>query len=259
MEIIIGIFVFALGLIIGSFLNVCILRIPEERSIAKGSSSCMDCGSRLTARDLVPLFSYIFLRGKCRHCGKKISPIYPAVESLTGVLFLLLYLCFGLSYQLLVYMALISILIVISFIDYRRMIIPNGLVIALLIIGVVQLAATIITGVFGDWLDYVIGFFAGGVPLLLIMLFCTYLLKKDAFGGGDLKLMAAAGLIIGWRLIITSYTIGIILGAIAGVILLATGKKKRGDQIPFGPFLSIGIAASVFIGNALINWYVGLL
>jgi leader peptidase (prepilin peptidase)/N-methyltransferase len=105
----------------------------------------------------------------------------------------------------------------------------------------------------------VIGLFAGGFPLLLIALFCSFALKKEAFGGGDVKLMAAAGLVIGWRLVITSYVIGIITGAIFGVILLATGKKKRGDEIPFGPFLSLGIAASVFFGNELINWYLGLI
>jgi leader peptidase (prepilin peptidase) / N-methyltransferase len=259
MEIFTGVFIFVFGLIIGSFLNVCILRIPGERSIVVGSSSCMDCGARLTVIDLVPLFSYLFLRGKCRHCGKKISPIYPVVESLTGVLFLLLYLWYGLDYRIIVFAALIAILIVISFIDFRHMIIPDGLVIAVLIIGLIQLGITVFTGVFGNWLDYVIGFFAGGVPLFLIALFCTYLLKKEAFGGGDVKLMAAAGLVIGWKLTITSYLIGIILGAFVGVILLATGKKKRGDQIPFGPFLSIGIAASVFFGEALINWYLGLL
>jgi leader peptidase (prepilin peptidase) / N-methyltransferase len=266
MEIIIGIFIFALGLIIGSFLNVCILRIPEERSIVAGSSSCMDCGAKLTAVDLVPLFSYLFLRGKCRHCGKKISPIYPIVESLTGVLFLLLYIKFGLFYpptllsifSFVIYMAFIAILIVISFIDYRHMIIPNGLIIALLILGVVQIAITLITGDFKSWIACVIGFFAGGVPLLLIALFCEYVLKKEAFGGGDVKLMAAAGFLTGWKLTITSYLIGIILGAIVGVILLASGKKKRGDQIPFGPFLAIGIAASIFFGDVLINWYLGL-
>lgn len=259
MEFVAGIFVFIFGLIIGSFLNVCILRLPEGRSIVVGSSSCMTCNTRLTVIDLVPLFSYLFLRGKCRHCGQKISPIYPVVESFNAVLYVLLYLKFGLSYSLLVNMALVSILIVISFIDFRHMIIPNGLVIALIIVGIIQLAATIITGVFGYWLGFIIGFFAGGIPLLLIALFCCFILKKEAFGGGDIKLMAAAGLIIGWKLTITSYIIGIVLGAIAGLILILTGKKKRGDEMPFGPALALGITVSVFFGEALINWYMGLL
>ncbi len=254
-----GAFIFIFGLLIGSFLNVCILRLPEGRSIVVGKSSCPGCGAGLTVIDLVPVFSYLFLRGKCRHCGQRISPLYPTVELLTGVMFLLLYIKFGLTYVLLVYAALIALLIAIAFIDWRKMIIPDGLVISMLVVGVIQLAVTIFTGVFGVWLDYVIGFFAGGVPLLLIAIFCLYVLKKEAFGGGDIKLMAAAGLVIGWKLVITSYLIGIVTGAVFSVILLSTGRKKRGDEIPFGPFLSLGIVVSVFFGNEIINWYLGLL
>lgn len=258
MEIIAGVIIFLFGLIIGSFLNVCILRLPEGKPISRGRSACPGCGATLSPPDLVPLFSYLILRGKCRHCGMKISPLYPAVESLTGVLFVLLFIAAGLSWQLLVYMALTAILVAAAFTDWRTMTIPDGLIIALLIVGAVQLAATILTGVFGNWLDYVIGFFAGGVPLLLLALLFTYVFKKEAFGGGDIKLMAAAGLITGWELVVTSYIIGIILGGIAGVVLLASGKKKRGDEMPFGPYLAIGILASVFFGNALINWYLGM-
>jgi leader peptidase (prepilin peptidase)/N-methyltransferase len=259
MELFFGICVFLFGMIIGSFLNVCILRLPESRSIITGPSSCPACGTQLTARDLVPVFSYIFLRGKCRHCGKRISAQYPLVELMAGVLFLLLYVKFGLAWQLPVNAALVSILIVVALIDWRHMEIPNGLVIALLVLGAVQLAATIFTGVFGNWTSYVIGMFAGGLPLLLIALICQLMLKKEAFGGGDVKLMAAAGLVIGWKLVITSYAIGIISGAVFGVILLLTGSKKREDAMPFGPFLALGITASVFFGNDLINWYLGLI
>lgn len=259
MELYYGVCVFLFGMVIGSFLNVCILRLPEQKSIIVGPSSCSACGTQLTARDLVPVFSFIFLRGKCRHCGKRISAQYPLVELLTAVLFLLVYLKFGISWRLPVFAALLSILVVAALIDWRHMEIPNGLIIAILVLGVIQLAASIFTGLFGSWTSYVIGLFAGGLPLLLIALLCRLILKKEAFGGGDVKLMAVAGLVIGWKLVITSYVIGIITGAIFGVILLATGKKKRGDEIPFGPFLSLGIAASVFFGNELINWYLGLI
>ncbi len=259
MEIYIGVLVFFFGIITGSFLNVCILRLPEKRSIVFGPSSCPDCGVRLTAIDMVPVLSFIFLRGRCRHCGKKISAQYPAVELLTGALFLMLYIKLGLHWQLLVFAALIAVLIVISLIDWRHMEIPNGLIVALLIIGALQLAATLLFGVFQDWTVYAIGLFAGGLPLWLIALFCAYVLKKEAFGGGDVKLMAAAGLIVGWRLVITSYIIGIVAGALFGVIMLGSGRKKRTDEMPFGPFLSLGIMASVFFGDELINWYLGLL
>lgn len=258
MEIAIGILACILGVVIGSFLNVCIYRLPKEESIASSPSACQSCGHRLTAIDMVPVLSYIILGGKCRHCKAKISVQYPIVEALTGILFLLLYLKFGLTYHTLVYAALAALLIVISFIDFAHMIIPNGLVIAGLVVGAVQLITTVFTGYFGPWLVYIIGFFAGGLPLLLIGLFCALVLKKEAIGGGDIKLMAFAGLILGWRLTIPAYLIGIVLGAIISVVLMAAGIKKRGDEIPFGPFLCIGIMASVFFGNELIVWYMGL-
>jgi leader peptidase (prepilin peptidase)/N-methyltransferase len=259
MEIYAGIIIFVFGIIIGSFLNVCILRLPENRSIVNGPSSCPGCGTRLKALDLVPVFSYIVLRGKCRYCKKKISAQYPAVEFLTGALLLLLYIRFGFTCALPAFAALVCVLIVLTLIDWRHMIIPNGLVIVMFVIGVLQLAASFFVTGLESWLDYVIGFLAGGVPLLLIALFCSYVLKKEAFGGGDIKLMAAAGLIIGWKFVITSYIIGIVTGAVFSVILLSTGRKKRGDEIPFGPFLSLGITASIFFGNELINWYLGLM
>lgn len=259
MEIAVGILIFIIGITFGSFLNVIIFRVPNEESIASSPSACQGCGHRLTAIDMVPIFSYVFLRGKCRHCKAKISPQYPIVEALTGILFVLLYLKFGLAYELIVFAALAALLIAISFIDFKHMIIPNGLIIAMLVVGAAQLIVTIFTGYFGYWLDYVIGFFAGGVPLFLIGIFCMYVLKKEAVGGGDVKLMAAAGLIIGWKLVIPAYLIGIILGAIISILLIATKRKKRGDEIPFGPFLCIGVMASVFFGQELINWYLGLL
>lgn len=270
MNIAIMVLIFLLGIVIGSFLNVCIYRIPKEESIAKNGSACSSCGAKLTFLDLIPVLSYLVLRGKCRHCKAKFSPQYPIIEALTGVLFLLLYLKFGLNYVIIVYAALIAILIVITLIDYRHMIIPNGLVIAGLVVGVAQLLVSIfIPGVFAfagidhilldnTWLDYVIGFFAGGLPLLLIALFSTFVLKKEAIGGGDIKLMAFAGLILGWKLLIPAFFIGIVFGAVVSVVLMASGKRKRGDEIPFGPFLCFGVVVSIFFGSELINWYLGM-
>ncbi len=259
MEALTGTLVFIFGTLIGSFLNVCIYRLPLERSIVREPSSCPSCGARLSAFDMVPILSYALLLGKCRRCKARISPIYPAIEALTGTLYLLLYIKLGLVWVLPVYAALISLLIVAAFIDMRHMIIPNGIVIAGLFVGVVQLAAAIITGMFGPWHSYVIGFFAGGLPLLLIALLAGLVLKKEAMGGGDIKLMAFCGLIIGWKLIIPAYLIAFIAGALITVLLIAAGRKKRGDAIPFGPFLALGTVASVFIGNELIDWYLGLL
>ncbi len=259
MEPIIGILIFIFGTIIGSFLNVCIYRLPLGLSLARKPSSCPACGRRLGAFDLVPVLSYVWLGGKCRGCKQKISAAYPLIEALTGILFLLLYLRFGLSPVLPVYAALISLLIVIAVIDMRHMEIPNGLVIAGLTVGFIQLAITAATGLFDPWHSYVIGFFVGALPLLLIALLGALLFKKEAMGGGDIKMMAFCGLITGWRLVIPAYFIGIFTGAILSIILIAAKQKKRGDAIPFGPFLALGVTVSVFFGNELINWYLGLI
>jgi leader peptidase (prepilin peptidase)/N-methyltransferase len=259
MEILGGVFIFIFGLIIGSFLNVCIYRLPLKKSIVTSPSACPGCGCRLKPPDLIPVFSYLFLGGKCRYCKAKISAQYPVVELLNGMLYALLYIRFGLEWVLPAYMALFSLLIVITMIDFKHMEIPNGLVIAGLAVGAAQLAASIFTPYFDAWHSYVIGFFAGGLPLLLIALFCAYVLKKDAMGGGDIKLMAFAGLIIGWKLVIPAYLIGIVAGALAGVALMALRKKRRTDAMPFGPFLSLGVVLSVFFGQALTDWYLGLI
>ncbi len=259
MDAAIGVIIFIFGAIIGSFLNVCIIRLPDSRSIVSGASACPSCGAKLTPVDLIPLLSYLVLRGKCRRCKVKISLIYPIIEAFTGALYLLLYLRFGLEWQLLIYMALFSLLIVISAIDLKTMEIPNGLIIAGLTVGAIQLIVTVFTGLLSSWPSYVIGFFAGGLPLLLIAFIAAFLLKRDAMGGGDIKLMAFCGFIIGWKLVIPAYLIGIISGAIISVVLMAVGRKKRGDEIPFGPFLSLGVVLSVFFGDALIDWYLGLM
>lgn len=259
MEILIGTLIFIFGTLIGSFLNVCIYRLPLGRSIVRERSSCPKCGAKLGAFDLLPVAGYALLRGKCRKCKARISPVYPAVEALTGALYLLLYIKFSMSFSFGVYAALISLLIIAAFIDFSHMIIPNGVVILGLVLGIVQLIATAVTGAFGPWLDYVIGFFAGGVPLLLIALLARLFLKKEAMGGGDIKLMAFCGLIIGWKLIIPAYLIGFVAGALASVLLIGLGRKKRGDEIPFGPFLALGVLISIFIGSELIDWYIGLL
>lgn len=259
MELLTGVMIFILGIVIGSFLNVCIFRLPLGKSVATSPSACPACQHRLGPLDLIPVLSYLLLRGKCRYCKAKISAQYPLVEAANGVLWTLLYMRFGLVWPLLVYMALVSLLVVISVIDLKHMEIPDGLVVAGLILGAAQLMASVFTMHFDVWHSYVIGLFAGGLPLLLISLFCLYVLKKDAMGGGDIKLMAFAGLVIGWKLVIVAYIIGIFSGALIGVFLMTSGKRKRSDAIPFGPFLSLGVVLSVFFGHDIINWYLGLL
>lgn len=243
-------FALVFGLVFGSFLNVCICRIPVGQSIAKASSYCPNCGKPLKPIDLIPVLSYFFLRGKCRYCGEKISFQYPAVELLTGGLFVLAFYFFGLAWMTPVSWALICVLIVASVIDIRTMEIPDSLSIVLLVVGV---ACFFIPGLL--WWERLLGAVCAALPLLLI----TLISRGRAMGMGDVQLMAAVGLILGWRLSLFSLLAAVVIGAIVGVILIAAHKKGRKDAIPFVPMLSAGVLLSLFAGDAIISWYASLL
>lgn len=250
MSIYFAVLVFILGLLVGSFLNVCIFRIPLRQSVVTTPSHCGACGKRIRSHDLIPVLSYLLLGGKCRFCGEKISLRYPMVELLNAAAYLLIYQACGLSIQFMGFSLLASSLIVIAFIDYDHKIIPDGVV--LLLIG-----AGVIYSVFArdiTWLDRLIGFFAASLPLYLILL-----LSKGGVGGGDIKLMAAVGIYLGWKLTLLSLLIGAVLGSIVAVILLIMKRKTRKDEIPFGPALAVGIMAAALYGNRLLDWYLGLL
>lgn len=233
------------GLLIGSFLNVCIYRIPRKESIVFGRSHCAGCSAEIAPRDLIPVLSYLFLGGKCRSCKAKISQRYPLVELLNGILYALVYLRFGFSLKTLVLAALVSVLIAVSGIDIDTREIPNGLVIALLILG----AASFFTG--GVlWWERLIGFAAASGILLLLAL-----VWRDSMGGGDIKLMAAVGLILGWKLILLALLMAFILGGAYGAALLLLKKAARRDSIAFAPALSAGIVFAALFGEALLRWY----
>lgn len=235
-----------LGLIFGSFLNVCIYRIPKKESIVFGHSHCMSCGSNLTPLDLVPVFSFIFLGGKCRHCGARISPRYPVVESLNAALWVCAFFTFGLSFRTITAAAFISGLIVLTFIDIDTKTIPNGVVIYLLAVGAVNCFADTSEPFYWK----IIGVFAGGLPLLIIAL-----ASRGGMGGGDVKIAAAAGLLLGWKLSLFALLAAFVTGAVFGVIYMAAAKKSGKTQIPFAPFLSAGMLIALFFGNPLINLY----
>ena len=210
---------FILGTAIGSFLNVVIIRVPRKEPISgtHNRSHCMSCGHQLGTLDLVPIFSYIFLGGKCRYCKSRISPRYWIVETLTAIAFTLSVVVLGLSLSLLISFVLIGALVVASGIDIDRMEIPYGCSIVVAALGV---AATIMSVFTNDmpWYDHLIGAVAVSVPFAVLAMF-------GAMGGGDVQLMAAAGLLLGWKNIIPAAAIGIILGAIGGMIELLTVPK----------------------------------
>lgn len=240
--------VFLYGIIIGSFLNVCILRIPQKESIVTVGSHCMKCNEKIKWYDLIPLFSYLFLQGKCRNCKAHISAQYPIIEGLNGVLYVALFAINGFSLETAIYCLLTSALIVLSVIDYRTMIIPPSINITILILGCLHIAID-----YDNWMDYVIGFFA--VSLFLAL--CFAITKGRGIGGGDVKLMAAAGLCVGWENIVFGLVIGCIIGSIIQIVIMIV--KKEGRKFAFGPYLSAGIFISLFIGKNFFTWYLSLL
>lgn len=240
--------IFLFGIVIGSFLNVCIYRIPKHEDIVKTRSHCMSCGYQLKWYDLVPVFSFLCLRGKCRKCGTKLSVQYPLVETANGILYVLITWIHGMTITALLYCLLISALIVISVIDFRTLEIPIGLNIFILILGIARVATD-----FQNVWDYVIGFLA--VSLVLAVLY--YATKGTAIGGGDVKLMAVCGLVLGWKLIVLSFFVGCILGSVIHVIRMKAFGADR--VLAMGPYLSLGVLVSVLCGNPLLQWYLGLL
>ena len=238
------ILVFFFGITVGSFLNVCILRIPEHESIVSGSSHCMSCGKRLKWYELIPLFSFLALRGSCSKCKAKISPQYPIIEALNGFIWVLVFYKLGLTLEALVACLFASTLIVLSLIDIRTREIPAGTTIFILVLGV---AATLLD--LQNWLTHLIGLVAVSLPLFLIFV----LSGGRGIGGGDIKLMAGCGLLLGWKLVVLGFFFGCIAATIIHIALMAVKKVDR--TLSFGPYLSIGVFTALLWGTPLINWY----
>ncbi|MBQ2800950.1 MAG: prepilin peptidase [Lachnospiraceae bacterium] len=236
--------IFIYGIVIGSFLNVCIYRIPKGENIAKVRSHCMDCGYQLKWYDLIPIFSCLCLGGKCRKCKTHISIQYPMVELANGILYLLVFMVNGFCASSFLYCFLVSALIVISVIDFRTYEIPFGINVFIFILGIIQVIID-----YENWLDYLIGFFAVSIFMQIVI----WLTKGTGFGGGDMKLMAAAGLLLGWKRIVLAFLLGCIVGSICHVIRMKVTKEDH--VLAFGPYLSIGILLAALWGNKMIYWY----
>lgn len=239
---------FFFGIVIGSFLNVVIYRVPKHEDIVVTRSHCMKCGYQLAWYDLIPIVSYLMLRGRCRSCGTKLSVQYPLIEGLNGVLYVLIAVINGLNVDSLLYCLLISALITLSVIDWRTYEIPIGINVFILALGLIM---TVIH--YDDWLNHVIGLFAVSVFIYIIILAT----KGRGMGGGDMKLMGAAGLLLGWKEIILSFILGCILGSVIHVIRMRVTKAEH--TLAFGPYLSLGILITVLFGQTILNWYMGLL
>jgi len=264
MQLIITIYIAVFGLVIGCFLNVCIYRIPTSQSIIRPPSHCTSCGTRLRPLDLVPVFSYIFLRGKCRYCGKNVSARYPMVEGLTAAVFVLLYFRFSFSVEFLAATFFSCILICVAFIDFDLKIIPNGLVISGLIISGALFVYNLFYAVslYGDraWYNPLIGMLFGSLVLLLISIVGSLVYKSDdAMGMGDVKLLAVVGLFLGWRLTMVALFAAVILAAIVSLVLILFKKLNSKSAVAFGPFISIGAFIATLYGWNIIELYLGFI
>lgn len=236
--------IFIFGIVIGSFLNVCIYRIPEKEDIVKTSSHCMSCGYHLKWYDMIPLLSFLALRGKCRKCGAKLSVQYPLIEAANGILYVCIVWTGGLSIDSLLYCLLASALLVLSVIDFRTYEIPFGINLFILALGLVRVATDA-----SNILNYLTGLLA--VSIVLAILY--YATGGRAIGGGDVKLMAACGLLLGWKLIIFAFLLGCVLGAVIHVIRMKVSGEGR--VLAMGPYLSMGVLIAALWGERMINWY----
>lgn len=237
--------IFLFGIVIGSFLNVCIFRIPKKEDIVKTSSHCMSCGYHLKWYDMIPVFSFLALRGKCRKCGAKLSVQYPLIEAANGILYVCIVWTGGLDIESLLYCLLASALLVLSVIDFRTYEIPFGINLFILALGLVRVVTD-----FSNILLYLAGLLA--VSIVLAVLY--YATGGKAIGGGDVKLMAACGLLLGWKLIILAFLLGCVLGALIHVIRMKISGEGR--VLAMGPYLSLGVMIAALWGEQMITWYV---
>lgn len=244
---------FVLGAVVGSFLNVCIYRIPAGVSIVSPPSSCPSCGQRIRWYQNIPILSYLFLLGRCASCKVRISSRYPFVEALNGSLFCLVLYQFGFHPATLVYWVLAAALVTISFIDLDHQIIPDVISLPGIVLG---LAFSFLVPWVG-WLNSLVGVLVGGGSLYLIALAYELLTKREGMGGGDIKLLAMLGAFLGWKAIFPIVFMASLLGTMIGVPLMLLQKKDARFALPFGPFLALAALIQLFWGRDLLGWYLG--
>jgi leader peptidase (prepilin peptidase)/N-methyltransferase len=239
------------GLMVGSFLNVCIHRLPKEESIVKPGSHCPKCKTPIRFYDNIPLISYLLLGGKCRYCSASISLQYPLVEGITALGSLLLFIKFGPSLNYLFYFLFIAALIVITVIDLYHQIIPDVVSLPGIVIG---LLGSLVISQVTFWTS-LIGIIAGGGSLFLVATAYQWLFKREGMGGGDVKLLAMIGAFLGWKAVILTILLSSFIGSIVGIAVILIKGKDFKYAIPFGPFLALGAVISLFWGEQLIHWY----
>jgi len=242
---IIGFFV-VVGLLIGSFLNVVIARIPERRSLWRPGSACPGCGASIAWHDNVPILSFVALRGRCRACAMPIGSRYPIVEAVTAALFTAAGLTFGPTPDAAVAAALLAVLVALTAIDLEWQILPDVITLPGILAGVLANLATCRV----SWRESLLGIVVGGGLFLLIIL-----ASGGGMGAGDMKLAAMLGAFLGWQVVLVSIFVAVLLGGVLAIGLIASGLRDRKDPIPFGPFLAAGGAAGLLWGERVVRWY----
>ncbi len=240
---------FIVGAVIGSFLNVVIYRLPNGNFFGSSRSFCPNCKETIKAYDLIPIVSYLILGGKCRSCGAKISYRYPLVEAFTGLMAVLSVIIFLPGLTALLVFAVVAVLIAITMIDFDTMEIPNELVFALIPPALCCIFAFPEVSI----LSRVIGFFAVSLPLLVITL-----IIPSAFGGGDIKLIAVCGFLLGVQNVLLAFFIAVITGGAYAAYLMLTKQKSKGSHIAFGPYICLGVTVALFFGNEIVWWYLSM-
>ena len=246
------------GLLVGSFLNVCIYRIPQSKSIMFPGSMCSNCGQPVRFYDNVPVLSYFILGGKCRNCKAPFSFRYPMVELLTGLMALAVTMKYGLTVESLIYFIFICSLLVITFIDIDHQIIPDIISLPGIPICFLMAFALPTTSYMDTLINSVLGILIGGGTLLAVGWLYMLATKKEGMGGGDIKLLAMMGALIGWKGIFFTVFVSSAVGSVVGIIVMMRMKKGMKLAIPFGPFLSIGAISYIFFGEKIIYWYLNM-
>ena len=240
-----------LGLLIGSFLNVCIYRIPREESISYPPSHCTSCGRKLRWYDLVPVFSFLLLKGRCRSCGERISWRYPIIEFVNCLVYVAVYVEYGITPEFVKFAFLGSLLIVIGMIDLDTTDVYLKTTLTGFVFGIVWIVYSYFTT--GEFLAYIAGgALSGGLIILIILL-------THGMGWGDFEICLIVGIFLGFRLSILMLFLSFLLGGTMGIILLISKKKSRKDYIPFGPYIAAAGIITMLIGTDIINWYLSLI
>jgi len=246
--------VFVFGLIVGSFLNVCIARIPHGESVVRPRSKCPRCGTLIRWYQNIPVASYVVLRGKCAHCSAKISLRYPLVELLNALLYALVIWYYGFSWATPIYWVFASMLIVVTFIDLDFQIIPNVISLPGIVLGFCLSPLIPWLG----WQDSLIGIVVGGGCLWVIAVVYMLIAKTEGMGMGDVKLLAMIGGFLGYKALLPVILISSVVGSIVGIVLIGLSGKGRKLEIPFGPYLSLGAVLVLIWGDRMVDWYFSL-